>query len=81
MDKYGNTLTDKEIDQIDLIQTIAYNAMSDLLNWSGYRYLTGKLIEDNPEWIDRLAQCMCDIAVEFFGKDPQDIYPTEGDDK
>lgn len=59
-------LTDAQAEQVDLIHSIAYEAMHQLL---------GEDIEWNMEWIGEIADALTDVAIEYFGKTEMAIYP------
>jgi hypothetical protein len=61
-----NQLTNAQIEQIDLVNTIAYNAMCTLL---------GRKLDWDMVWIGELSDCMVDIACFKFGKKEMDVYP------
>jgi len=59
-------LTDKQVEQVDAINGIAYNAMAELLEED---------VEWNMEWIGEISDVLCDIAIRYFGKKEMDVYP------
>jgi hypothetical protein len=61
-------LTEKQIDQIDHVNAIAYVAMCDLL---------GKDLEWDMEWVGEVSDALVEIAIEYFNAKEEELYPYE----
>ena len=60
-------LTNKQMDQVDTIESIVYDAMYEIV---------GKDISNHAsEWLWELTDKMVEIAVEYYGCNEQELYP------
>lgn len=59
-------LTNAQIDQIDHVQEVAYQAMCELL-W--------KEPEWNMEWIGEISDALVAVACKYFDCKEEELYP------
>lgn len=66
-------LTEKELEQIDLLQSEIYDCISNILGYEP---------EWDIQWIGELSDAVTDVAVRYFGVKEKEFYPyIESDEK
>lgn len=59
-------LTERQLEQLDFIDSISYHAMCTLL---------GDELEWDMEWIGEISDVLAGIAEDYFGVSEMDTYP------